>query len=204
MHTQTSDAQTYGCFFFVKQKYRYSFPLFIIATNKESGATNMNTNVTAIDYQSYDSRHKSAHSRKCIDGTITGSSKCVGYCEYECHPGFLTEKLREKHRCLEKKCIYYIPKQKNNVHNIAKKDNDQEHILALSASVTSNMEGMKVMRANRNKDGGWTIFYISISEYFFDAATRILEENTGSRVKFVNLEYRFDIAADLIFGVKGA
>ena len=164
----------------------------------------MNTQVTTIDYHTYDSRHKSAHNRTCIDGTITGSGKCVGYCEYDIHPGFLTEKLRTKHSCLEKNCIYYIPKPKNSGRNNAANDNEQERILALSASATSDMEGLKVMRANRDTDGGWTIFYISISEYFFDAASRIIEEKSGTRVKFVDLGYRFEIAADLIFGIKGA
>ena len=159
---------------------------------------------TGIDYNTYDSKHNSAHKRTCIDGTITGSGKCVGYCEYVNHPGFLTEKLRAKHRCLEKKCIYYIPKQKSIMRNIAASDNEQERILALSASVTSDMEGLKIMRANRDKDDSWTIFYISISEYLFGAASRKIEEKTGIRVKFVDLRYRFEIAAELIFGVKSA
>jgi len=162
----------------------------------------MNLKITTNEYNTFDSKKNSNHNRKRIDGIITGRGKCVGYCKYINHPGFLTDDLRTKQKCLDKKCIYYIPKPKKNLRINAVKNNEQENILALSMSLTKDMEGMKIMRVNREKDGGWTIFYISISNYCFNATSRIIEEKTGNKVKFVDLRYNFEIAADLIFGNK--
>jgi len=170
----------------------------------KKGANTMHTLEIAIDYDTYDNKHKSAHNRHCIDATITGSGNCVAYCEYEGHPGFLTEKLRSEHECVKKECIYYLPKTQKYRRNHSNQDVEQKRILEMSQSVTSDMEGLRVMRANRDIDGSWSIYYISIAEYFFDSASRIIEENTGVRAKFVDLGYRFEIAAELIFGIKSA
>lgn len=62
------------------------------------------------DYRMFES--KNTTQRRCIDGRITGSNKCVGYCQYLGHPGFLTEKNRREHDCLGKGCRYYVPKVK--------------------------------------------------------------------------------------------
>ncbi len=64
------------------------------------------------DYLYYETINWGSHDRRCIDGHITGSNKCVGYCEFCFHSGYLTEKLREKKDCLEKGCNYYLPKIK--------------------------------------------------------------------------------------------
>ncbi len=48
------------------------------------------------------------HTRRCIDGKITGSGKCVGYCTFYEHEGFLTRQLRQEHDCLKKGCRYYV------------------------------------------------------------------------------------------------
>jgi len=50
------------------------------------------------------------HNKRCIDGSITGCGKCIGYCQFREHPGYLTKKLRKEHDCINKGCRYYIPK----------------------------------------------------------------------------------------------
>ena len=60
-------------------------------------------------YERISSRH-SVHSRKSITGKYIGSSHCTGYCRFEGHSGFLTEKLEMQHHCHEKDCIYYVGK----------------------------------------------------------------------------------------------
>ena len=51
------------------------------------------------------------HLRKCINGKFTGCGKCVGYCSYQIHPGFLTRELRKEHDCIKKGCYYYQSKK---------------------------------------------------------------------------------------------
>ena len=53
-----------------------------------------------------------SNDRRCINGKVTGSNKCVGYCQYYGHPGFLTKEQRKQHDCIRKKCDYYVEKQK--------------------------------------------------------------------------------------------
>ena len=69
---------------------------------------------TAKDYlyKQYESLSNSQYSRRTIDGKTVGSNKCVGYCSYNQHPGFLTKELRKNHNCLKKECNYYFNKIK--------------------------------------------------------------------------------------------
>lgn len=59
-------------------------------------------------YQQMESLYGSGNNRRLIDGKITGCGKCVGYCRFEKHPGFLTRMQRKEHNCLGKRCFYYI------------------------------------------------------------------------------------------------
>ena len=73
----------------------------------------MNTVVYSTERSGYHMfENKNSPQRRCIDGKITGSNKCVGYCRYIGHPGFLTEKHRKEHDCLGKGCRYYASKEK--------------------------------------------------------------------------------------------
>lgn len=66
-----------------------------------------------LTYDYFENRSKSEYTRKCIDNRIVGSNKCVGYCIFEEHRGFLTRELRKKHNCIKKRCDYYIHKNKS-------------------------------------------------------------------------------------------
>lgn len=66
-----------------------------------------------LTYEWFEKQSKSKYVRKCIDNRTVGSNKCVGYCNFEEHRGFLTRKLRKKHNCIKKKCHYYIQKNKS-------------------------------------------------------------------------------------------
>lgn len=63
-------------------------------------------------YEYYEKNSPSVYARKSIDGSIVGCSNCVGFCQFEGHPGFLTKKQRKQHNCINKKCFYYISKPK--------------------------------------------------------------------------------------------
>ena len=94
------------------------------------------------EYAFYDSHSKSKYNRISIDGTVVGCSRCVGYCKYDMHPGFLTEKMRKVHHCIEKGCNYYLEKDKYE-----KKDRKvgNDYLLQIEKSAkehTSELEGM--------------------------------------------------------------
>ena len=63
-------------------------------------------------YARMEERYGRGHERRDIDRKYTASSKCIGCCLYEEHPGFVTEKIMAKHRCLEQDCRHFLPKPK--------------------------------------------------------------------------------------------
>ncbi|MCL2665756.1 MAG: hypothetical protein FWE82_09090 [Defluviitaleaceae bacterium] len=152
------------------------------------------------DYSAIDAKQKSAHSRLCTDGSTTGSNNCVAYCNYESHPGFLTDKLRLKHECLHKRCVNYLPKPKRNKREKSLAETESECIMEVAVSVTGYMDGMRIMKTRCDADGRWSIFYVAVSNYSFEKAASDIEKRTGVRVRFVNLNYNYEIAAKLVFG----
>ena len=69
-----------------------------------------------MSYSAFDhSAGRDPHTRRCIDGSHTGCNRCVGYCTYYEHRGFLTKELRKQHDCLKKGCRYYVNKEKLSV-----------------------------------------------------------------------------------------
>lgn len=70
-------------------------------------------------YEQYEKQCRSKYDRRCIDNSITGCNKCVGYCQYAEHPGFLTEELRKQHNCIGKQCFHYVAKQKKEKRTTA-------------------------------------------------------------------------------------
>ena len=63
-------------------------------------------------YSYLEKKQTSPHRRRCINGQITGCGKCVGYCTFCEHPGYLTKELRKEHNCIKKNCHYYQAKEK--------------------------------------------------------------------------------------------
>jgi len=58
------------------------------------------------DYSYYEEKCGNSKNRRCIDGHITGSGNCVGYCIYDVHSGFLTKELLKAHNCIENGCAF--------------------------------------------------------------------------------------------------
>ena len=46
---------------------------------------------------------------RCINNSYVAFQKCVGFCKHSYHTGYVTEKVLEKHDCINKKCSYLIP-----------------------------------------------------------------------------------------------
>lgn len=150
------------------------------------------------DYSYYDGTHAKTHNRRCIDGSITGCGKCVGYCQFAEHEGFLTESLRKKHQCVEKSCHYYLskPKQERASHH---KDNHSTEIISIASELLSALEGLKVLRADKGEDG-WKLKYITITnDYSIASIEKDISDVLGETVTMINLNYDFETAAKVLF-----
>ena len=151
-----------------------------------------------VDYSYLDEVQGSDHRRRCIDGKITGRGNCVGYCQCDDHPGFLTAKHCIEHRCVEKGCHYYMPKTKKE-KAVCLQSDPQTDIVAIASKEISSFEGMKILRADKT-NSGWRLKYITLSDaYPIKRIAENVSEAIGETVLMIRLDYDFELAAQLIF-----
>lgn len=155
--------------------------------------------MTLKNYLYYDMKCGSTHNRRCIDSRIAGCGNCVGYCQYTGHKGFLTKEQRKIHNCIEKGCVYYLPKIKRECSPKAM-NTDSQKIVELATGQLSEYEGIRVMDAKKCSEGGWLLKYITLTNgYLIEALERKLTEVIGEPALIINLNCDFDRAAQLIF-----
>ncbi|MBQ3285090.1 MAG: hypothetical protein IJH40_05560 [Ruminococcus sp.] len=77
--------------------------------------------------------------------------------------------------------------------------NTSENVMSAAKEATSDMRGMRVLRARRT-ERGWSLKYITLNgdDYPIAAIERSLTRMLGEAVNMVNLHYDFDTAARLI------
>lgn len=147
-------------------------------------------------YEHYEKQSSSAYNRRCIDGKITGCGNCVGYCQFEGHPGFLTSRLRTQQDCINKQCHYYLPKPKRN--KLPDPYDISEELMAAAQDKAVSMEGLRFIKVAEEVNR-WVLSYITISnEYTLDSIAEKLQDEFGISVSFRRLNYDFDICVRLL------
>ena len=150
-------------------------------------------------YEYYESVSPSNINRRCINGRITGSGKCVGYCAYNGHPGFLTKNLRKEHNCIGKGCFYYIAKERTE-SEIAVTYID--HSLFILEEVRKHLkysDSIYPVKVKRNSFDNYSVCYVTISsERIPDRLPKKLSDDFGVNVNFERLNYDFDKCYELI------
>lgn len=135
---------------------------------------------------------------RCIDGALHGQSKCVGFCAYEYHSGFLTAKQEHEHRCRERNCIHHHPKPfvkrcRKNAERARKAE-----IITAAKEATAELEGLLVLRAAKEGDNSWTVWYTAIAGYDLVKTEEQLCEKLGCSVHMRPLCCDFDTATALV------
>lgn len=149
-------------------------------------------------YERFEKQSEKKYERICIDGTRTGCGRCVGYCSYQGHPGFLTARLRQEHDCIGKACWHYICKPQKRQKSRNAENDASERVLELARKETAGMEGLRVLRAAL-EGGKWVLCYITISNaYALDSIAKTLARVCGASVRFQNLNYDFDTCVRII------
>ena len=108
------------------------------------------------DYSYYEEKCRNSRNRRCIDGLITGSGNCIGYCMYDVHSGFLIKELREAHNCIENGCYYYLQKVKLKKPQVESSNRSGE-VVKMASDVISACEGIRIMDAIAKQNGGWFV-----------------------------------------------
>ncbi len=156
-------------------------------------------NYPVYDYSYFDNKQKQIHNRRTIDGSITGCGKCVGYCQFSEHSGFLTKEQRKEHNCIGKGCHYYLSKPKTEKVKSSRKNTTNE-IIQKSSKVISDLEGIKIIRAEEITQGGWKLKYVTLTnEYSIADLERLISSVLGQKAVMQRLNYDFEIAAQLIY-----
>ena len=146
-------------------------------------------------YSLYEKAAHSKYERRCIDGTTVGCSKCCGYCQYEEHPGFLTEKQMKEHSCLQKQCYHFIPKPARAAKH---EKQTPSKLFDFVKKKVSDMDGIKVMRI-KNTDEDCVAYFVTITnEYDFDDCIFEAKHKYDVSLSFVKLNYDFDVCAQII------
>lgn len=151
------------------------------------------------EYAEYKKGSPSAYARRSITGAVVGCNKCVGYCKYHGHPGFLTKEQRRQHDCLNKGCIYYVKKQKERrpVPSVMK-DRSPFVLSQIQRFVTE--EAVKVIRVKGTGFHEYIAYYITITkDYSFEECAAKLQREHGIAVSFENPNYDFDTCVNLLY-----
>lgn len=110
---------------------------------------------------------------KYITGEVKNRKFSVGYCNLETHPGYLTQKLVDEHKCHEKECEFFFEniilnkaeKRAEILTNKAlakQKELDEAEVLKLCQTSCKKFEGVKIIKANKDHNGIWLLQYASI------------------------------------------
>ena len=147
-------------------------------------------------YAIYERRFGWGYNRKCIDGKVTSCSNCVGYCQYNKHPGFLTAEHLTKHNCAEKGCDYYIAKSKRV--KIKNSEYAAEVLEFVRSKVKSN-EGIRIMNIKEQGDDKYIAYYVTVTnDISFEEVIRDVKLKFNLDLKLEQLNYDFDTCAEII------
>lgn len=85
---------------------------------------------------------------KCIDNIPRSYKHCIGYCHNDCHKGFITKKLLDQHKCLEKKCIFMDPIKEHEYWIYEKKRNEKRMAIKNNKKKIKETEKLIISRTS--------------------------------------------------------
>ena len=149
-------------------------------------------------YALYEQHSPSKYTRQCIDHTITGCNKCLGYCRYDGHPGFLTERHIREHECLQKDCFYFLQKPKKPSEPLRRNLDLSEAILDQLQRIASG-EFIKFLRVKNASLNSYTAYYVTITnDYSFAGYLEQVKSKHGINLSFEKLNYDFETCVSIL------
>lgn len=147
-------------------------------------------------YIQYERQSNSRINRRCIDGSLTSCGKCVGYCQYREHPGFLTQKQRKEHDCINKRCHYYLPKPQKPKQE--KVDDISSVLLSLARQSVKGIDDIRILSTRREGET-WVIGYVTVfGQYNFSDIEQKIHDEFGVPVIMKKFDYSFERCVELM------
>ena len=141
----------------------------------------------------------SEYTRRCINGNIVGCNKCVGYCQFEGHSGFLTNQQRQQHDCIGKECRYYIAKPKKHRYTVSGLKEQINAVLAFAQRTIDVNSGVKVVRVEADNSDKYKAYFVAITnDLHFETYSKVFFAKFNADIEFVRLNYDFETCAALI------
>lgn len=151
-------------------------------------------------YKHYEKQYSIGTLRRCIDGSLTGSNKCIGYCRYSEHPGFVTQKLQREHDCISKNCFHYVSKNKPMEISCRKRADISQEIFAFAQKLLANNEFIKVLRVKNIEYKQYCAYYVTITnDYSLNQYASLINAKLGIHIQFERLNYDFDKCVALLY-----
>lgn len=135
---------------------------------------------------------------RCIDGSVHGCSKCVGYCSYDGHSGFLTAEQQAGHQCIEKGCFYYHPKPATPKRTHDNSSSLLQKVFSIAQVATAEMEGLRVIRVEPGPSAGYTVYYVAIAKYDILPVAKEVTTATERQIIMQQIPCNFDVAVSLV------
>lgn len=150
-------------------------------------------------YEKYERQRDSKYNRVCIDGSVTGCGRCVGYCQFNGHPGFLTEKHLKQRNCIKKDCNYYIAKPNKQKSQVTVQPDKSSLIFSLAQQQLAENEGVRIMRVENKEFNKYVIFFITITnDYSFQTLSSLISIDGKVEIEYIRLDYDFDTCVALV------
>lgn len=135
---------------------------------------------------------------RCIDGSVHGCGRCVGYCSYDGHAGFLTPELQKTHQCIEKGCYYHYPKPAAQKRSHDNNRASQKRILSIAQAATATMEGLRVIRVSIEPNTRCIVYYAAIAEYDISSVADEIAADTEFQICMKQIPCDFNAAVALV------
>lgn len=135
---------------------------------------------------------------RCIDGSVHGCGKCVGYCSYDRHAGFLTPEMQKEHQCIEKGCYYYYPKPAAQKRSHDDNRALQKRIFSVAQAATATMEGLRVIRVSVEPNAKCVVYYAAIAKYDISPVEEAITASTECQTGMEQILCDFNMAVALV------
>jgi len=136
---------------------------------------------------------------KDIRGAVVNKNSCEGYCNYNCHRGYLTPSMVKDHSCKEKECVHYYNffEQNNKQKRKEAKKQEKQHNLemdTIKSKINSlNIDGFIVQSVKHLHSDHYEARYISTGKMDEHNIEMKIKQKFNINVKLIQITVNFDV-----------
>lgn len=147
-------------------------------------------------------KHSNSHfTETLITGNKTSSGKCVGYCNFNQHKGFLNKKLIDKHCCHEKKCpFFYTVNSLADEQKNYDSENREEIIKVAANKAIEKYDYVKIVGVRKCKKY-FLLSYASVCGINEIKLSEIIQQKCNVNVMLKLINQPFEKMVSIVYGI---